>query len=69
MKISELLKTPLLGVVPEEYSIYGGAFEELHPAFKPMANNLLTGKRKLYDVTKKYTGVLGGVRRFLKRSL
>ena len=68
-EISELLKTPLLGVVPEEYSIYGGALDEIHPAFKPMANNLLTGKRKLYDVTKKYTGVLGGVRRFLKRSL
>lgn len=68
-EISELLKTPLLGVLPEEYKIYGGEFSEIHIAFKTLANNLLSGKRKLYDTTRKYTGVLGGVRRFLKRSL
>ena len=68
-EISELLKIPLLGVIPDEHLIYAGEFQNLHPAFKPMVNGLLTGKRKLYDVTKKYTGVIGGIRRFLKRSL
>ena len=68
-QISELLKTPLLGVLPEEYGIYGGEFCEIHTAFKILANNLLSGKRKLYDATRKYTGALGGVRRFLRRRL
>ena len=67
--ISELLKTPLLGILPEEYAIYSGEFSCLHPAFKTLGNNLLTGKRKLYDVTRKYTGVIGGVRRMLRRGL
>jgi septum formation inhibitor-activating ATPase MinD len=69
LEIADLLKTPLLGVLPEEYSIYGGAFSDLHPSFKLIANNLLTGKKKLYDVTKKYSGLLGTLRRTLKRSL
>ena len=68
-EIADLLKTPLLGVLPEEYSIYGGAFSDLHPSFKLIANNLLTGKKKLYDVTKKYSGLIGALRRTLKRSL
>ena len=68
-EISELLKTPILGLVPEEYAIYGGQFSDLHPAFKMLAGNLQGGKRKLYDVTRKYAGVLGGIRRLLKKNL
>ena len=68
-EIAELLKTPLLGVLPEEYRIYSGDLTEVHPAFKILANNLLTGKRKLYDTTKKYSGLFGNIRRVLKRSL
>ncbi|MBQ8323295.1 MAG: septum site-determining protein MinD [Clostridia bacterium] len=68
-EISELLKSRLLGVLPEEYGIFGGELSDIHPAFKMLAGNLLSGKRKLYDVTKKYSGVLGGIRRFLKKSL
>lgn len=68
-EIAELLKTPLLGVLPEEYRIYSGDLTEVHPAFKILANNLLTGKRRLYDTTKKYSGLLGNIRRVLKRSL
>ena len=67
--VSKLLKTPLLGVIPEEYSIYSGEVSSLHPAFKTLGNNLLTGKRKLYDATHKYTGLVGGIRRILRRSL
>ena len=68
-EIEKLLKVPILGVVPEEYGVYGGDFADLHPAFKTLANNLLTGKRKLYDSTRKYTGVVGNLRRMLKRGL
>lgn len=68
-EIETLLKIPLIGVVPEEYSIYGGDFACLHPAFKTLGNNLLSGKRKVYDATRKYVGVIGALRRVLKRSL
>ncbi|MBO5240604.1 MAG: septum site-determining protein MinD [Clostridia bacterium] len=68
-EIERLLKLPILGILPEEYAIYGGEFTDLHPAFKTLANNLLTGKNKLFDVTKKYSGALGALRRLLKRNL
>ena len=68
-EIETLLKIPLLGVVPEDYTIYGGEFACLHSAFKTLANNLLTGKRKIYDTTRKYVGVIGALRRTLKKSL
>jgi len=68
-EVSELLKTPLSGILPEEYGIYGGDLTEIHPAFRTLANNVLTGRRKLYDVTKKYSGLIGNIRRVLKRNL
>ncbi len=67
--IADLLKTPLIAVVPEEYSIYEGDMTEMHPSFKLMASNLLSGKKRLYDVTKKYSGLMGNLRRVLKRKL
>ncbi len=67
--ITELLKVPLLGVIPDEYPIYEGNLSHVHPSFKLIANNLLTNKKKLYDVTKKYGGLFGNVRRVLKRRL
>ena len=68
-EIAQLLKTPILGILPEEYSIYCGDFAYIHSAFKTLGNNLLTGKKKLYDITRKYTGFVGNIRRILKRSL
>ncbi len=68
-QIVELLKIPLLGVLPEEYSIYEGDLTNAHPAFKMMAHSLLTNKKRLYDVTKKYSGFFGGIRRALKKKL
>lgn len=67
--VSELLKAPIVGVVPEEYAIYEGDISEIHPAFKLIVSNLLFGKKKLYDVTKKYSGFWGNVRRALKKRL
>ena len=68
-EIAELLKLPLLGVIPEEYSIAEGDLSEIHTAFRISAQNLSTGKNKIYDPTKKYGGVWGSIRRALKRSL
>ncbi len=67
--IAELLKTPLLGVLPEEYGIFSGTKTDEHPAFQILANNLMTGGQKLYDVTKKYVGFMGNIRRVLKKTL
>ena len=68
-EIGELLKADILGLLPEEYSIYAGDLNKLHPAFQTLANNLETGKVKMYDVTKKYGGFFGNLRRVLKKVL
>lgn len=68
-EISELLKTPLLGILPEDQGIYDGDLKRLHPAFQTLAGNLMTGKIKMFDVTKKYGGFFGGLRRVLKKVL
>ena len=68
-EVEKLLKTPLLGILPEEYGIYRGDLGAPHVAFKLLANNLLTEKRRFYDVTKKYSGFFGNIRRVLKRNL
>ena len=56
-------------ILPEEYAIYRSELSASHPAFKMLANNLLTEKRRYYDVTKKYSGFLGNLRCVLKRKL
>ncbi len=68
-EISDLLKAPLLGLLPEEYGIGEGELLEVHPAFRLLANNVLTGRRKLYDITRKYSGFWGNVRRVLKKKI
>ena len=68
-EVAELLKTPIGGLLPEEHDIFCGDLSEIHAAFRVLANNLLTGRKRLYDVTKKYSGFLGNIRRVLKRNL
>ncbi len=67
--VAELLKTPICGLLPEEYGIYNGDVTRIHPAFKVLAHNVLMGKKRLFDVTKKYSGFFGNIRRVLKRKL
>ena len=67
--ITQLLKTPLLGILPEEYEIYCSELTSPHSAFKMLAANLLMEKRRFYDVTRKYSGFFGNIRRVLKRRL
>ncbi len=68
-EIEELLKTPVVGVVPEENDLSECTLSETHASFKSLGNYLLTGRKKLYDVTKKYGGFFGNIRRALKRRL
>lgn len=66
-EIGRLLKTEILGILPESYDLYKSRFTGNNYPFRVLSGNLLTGKRKLYDATKKYGGVLGRIRRaFLK---
>lgn len=72
LSLSEMegvLKIPLLGVLPEDKQLYLNQLSEDKKPFKILAFNLLTGKRRTYNVTKRYTGAIGGLRRFLKRGL
>lgn len=73
--IVELLRVPLLGVIPENddistYSSMGvrlGANSNAAFAFDLMAQNLHSGTQKIYDCKYRFKGVLGKLRRSLKR--
>ena len=74
-EISTLLKTELLGILPDEDEVFlsgGNDFpkgSESRRAYSVLAGNIVSGKRKLFDATKKYTGFLGSIRRGLRGSL
>ncbi len=67
-EIVRILKIPLLYVFEEAYSPPKGQFW-LDKNFRLLAYNVRTGKRKIPDVTRKYAGMIGALRRILKRSL
>ena len=68
-EIEKLLRVSLLGVLPESKQLRKGELDQIHTSFKMMANYLLSGRKKLYDPTKKYSGFLGNLRRVLKARL
>lgn len=68
-EIEKLLKTEILAVIPEEYAIATGGLSKVYAPFKVLGGNLLSGKRKTYDVTRKYSGFIGGIRRAIKRNV
>lgn len=72
--ISLLLKTDLLGILPEEDEVFlsncgFNKNSDSKKAYKILADNIINGKRKLFDSTKKYTGFLGSIRRGIKSGL
>lgn len=73
--IQSLLKTELLGVLPEEDTVFLSSGYKLPSnsdsfrAYKILANNLHKGTRKIYDVTGKYSGFIGSIRRCIKKSI
>ncbi len=73
--IEDILKINLLGVLPEEDVIFlfsGYPLpkkSESHKAYKIIANNLISNKEKIYDVTSKYSGFFGSIKRSLRKSI
>ncbi len=74
-QIESLLKTELIGVLPEEdvvflsngYSIPKKT--ESYKAYKILAKNIISGNKRIYDTTNKYSGFLGSIRRCIKKSV
>ena len=73
--IKSLLKTDLLGVLPEEDTVFLSSGSVLpkwcdsYKAYRVLANNLHKGMNKIFDVTKKYSGFFGSIRRSIKRNI
>ncbi len=68
IEIQELLKTPVLGVLPESYELYKSQFTGTNYPFRLLAKNLATGKHKLYDTTRRYGGIMGRIRRVILKN-
>lgn len=73
-KIVDLLNIDILGVIPEDDAVSSlsslGAFAygtSGAKAFSLLAENLHNGCKKIYDCTYKYRGVVGIIRRNIKR--
>lgn len=74
-EIIRFLHIPILGVIPEDDDItalssigaLGGS--ESNRAWILLSENLHNGTRKVYDCTQKYKGLLGAIRRNIKRRM
>ncbi len=73
--IQSILKTDLIGVLPEEDTVFLSSGYSLPTrsdsakAYKMLAQNIHKGSKKLFDVTGKYSGFFGSIRRSIKRSV
>lgn len=71
--IQELLKTELIGVLPEEDVVFLSSGYGLPKnsdsakAYRILAANIHKDSRKIYDATRKYTGFFGSIRRGIKK--
>lgn len=73
--VSKLLNLPVLGVIPDDDAI------NLHNCFftdeksrtdgdiavEMLAENLISGTKNVFDVTKKYRGIFGGLKRSIRK--
>ena len=75
LELSHVLKTNLIGVLPEEDQIFLSngiclpKFSESYKSYKFIAENVYKNSNKIFDVTKKYTGFLGSLKRSLRKSV
>ena len=73
--IQSLLKTEVVGVLPEEDSVFLSIGYNLpnrsdsKKAYKILAGNVHNGNKKIFDVTNKYNGFFGSIRRGLKNKV
>ncbi len=73
--ISECLYGDMIGVMPEDDYIatqiyFGGCLDRYSPSklsLSMMARNLIFGESKLYDCRDKYRGIIGSIRKRLRR--
>lgn len=69
-EIAEALKTPLLGVVPQDDGVFlGERAGSAQKAFRLLAGNVMKGTRRIYNAASKYGGFFGSIRRSLKKNL
>lgn len=73
--IKNVLNGELIGVVPEDDEVavqmsYGGMFDPdsgIYKSIDMIVRSLATGENEIYDVTKKYKGMFGYLRRGMKK--
>ena len=72
-EIINALKVKLLGVIPEDDKIllsgagYIPKTSDSGKAFKMIAQNLISGKEKIFNYEKKYSGIIGKIKRSIKK--
>ena len=75
LDIKDILKTQIRGVLPEEDSVFLSIGKELYKktesykAYKVLCKNLINDKNNIYDVTNKYSGFFGSIKRSIKNCL
>ncbi len=73
--IESLLKTQVIGVLPEEDDVFLSSGYRLNnktqsfKAYRVLAENIINDQKKMFDVTEKYSGFLGSIRRSIKKSI
>ena len=74
-EIQDLLRVELIGVLPEEDEVFlSGGYalskrSDSFKAYKILANNLIKNTAKIFDVTNKYSGFFGSIRRSIKKGV
>ncbi len=73
--VENLLKTELVGVLPEEDAVFLSSGyllpkkSDSFKAYKMLAHNLYKNDKKIFDTTGKYAGFFGSIRRSIKKSI
>jgi len=74
-EIEELLKTKVVGLIPQDDAIlvnkncYLSTDYPSGIAFKKLADSILSDKVRLFNPTKAYSGVIGSIKRSIKRNI
>ncbi len=74
--IGRTLNIEFGGVIPEDDNVINSSSDKiknskisLNRAFDILANNIITGEKKLFDCTYKYRGFFGNIKKILKRTI
>jgi septum formation inhibitor-activating ATPase MinD len=75
LEIAHALRVELFGVIPDDDAVIFINERGLNKrsnaskAYKILAENLVYGKRNLYDSTERYSGFFGSIRRGIKSNI